>query len=351
MINLSNLEPVKVSTDLSSYSSFIYGIPKIGKTTFVQSLYGQKVLFIATEKRHKVLAGAYVQYIGSWSEYMQVIAQLNTKAMHEKFDVICIDTVENLYDYLTATILAKYQEKEMGNADWGKDWTDLKKEWKKGLRIIERIGYTPCFISHAVQNTVKIPVAGVLESDVKENNMKKEEDKKTGEEYYTYDQYQPNLKDKVMSPINEMVDDILFMTNTIDTSGKEHRVIHLRSSLQWVAGSTFDNIAPVIPLSAQAYKNAVTAAIDKVDDSDKTDKKNTATLGEEKEIDFKALMKQTEDLGTKFFAANRGDEVTQIANEVFGTGNSIMDATPDQAELLQIAFNKMQSQFAKTLEQ
>ena len=39
-INLLNLEPIKASTDLASYTSFIYGVPKIGKTSFVHKLYG-----------------------------------------------------------------------------------------------------------------------------------------------------------------------------------------------------------------------------------------------------------------------------------------------------------------------
>lgn len=80
-INLLNLEPIKASTDLASYTSFIYGVPKIGKTSFVHKLYGDRVLFIATEKRHKVLVGANVQYVSNWIEYLQVLAQLQNKKL------------------------------------------------------------------------------------------------------------------------------------------------------------------------------------------------------------------------------------------------------------------------------
>ena len=33
-INLLNIQPHKVSNDLAGYITFIYGPPKIGKTTF-----------------------------------------------------------------------------------------------------------------------------------------------------------------------------------------------------------------------------------------------------------------------------------------------------------------------------
>ena len=33
-INLLNIQPHKVSRDLSGYITFIYGAPKVGKTTF-----------------------------------------------------------------------------------------------------------------------------------------------------------------------------------------------------------------------------------------------------------------------------------------------------------------------------
>lgn len=42
-VSLLEIEPIKVSKDLSSYSMLVYGEPKIGKTTFVHDLYGKRV--------------------------------------------------------------------------------------------------------------------------------------------------------------------------------------------------------------------------------------------------------------------------------------------------------------------
>lgn len=338
-INLMDLQPVKASTDLSSYTSFIYGTPKIGKTTFVHKLYGDRVLFIATEKRHKVLVGANVQYVSSWMEYLTVLAQLRNKKLQDKFDVIAIDTVENLYQMLEAYILSKYNTTEFGQVDWGKDWVDLKNDWKNNIQMIEKLGYSPLFISHATQILTKIPVSGMLQEDVNET-MTLKEDKKTKEKYYEFMKYAPDLKDKVMAPINKMVDNILFMTVTADEHMQEHRVIHLRETLQWQAGSTFTGIAPVVKLDADAYRQAVSDAIALIDDSQKKDEKESTGM-EYEELDFDALMKEAREIALHFHNANRMDEVQRIVDETFGAGNKLTDANKHQVQPLFIAVEKM----------
>lgn len=338
-INLMELEEVKASTDLSSYTKFIYGIPKIGKTTFIYKLYGKRALFIATEKRHKVLVGAKVQYVASWVEYLQVLAQLRNPKIREQYDVVVIDTVENLYAMLEAYILAKYGTTEFGEVDWGKDWVDLKKDWKDGLQNIEKLGYTPVFVSHATQVTTKIPVAGMLQEQVDET-MTLKKDKKTGEQYYEFLKYVPDLKDKAMAPINKMVDNILFMTIATDQNMQEHRVIHLRETLQWQAGSTFEGIAPVVLLDAEAYKKAVSDAIGLLDESQLKEEKESVGLQEE-ELDFDAIMAEARDLGMQFHNAKRMDDLQRIVNETFGAGMLLTEAKKHQVQPLFVAVQKM----------
>lgn len=338
-IDLLNLEPVKASTDLSSYTSFIYGTPKIGKTTFVHNLYGDRVLFIATEKRHKVLVGAHVQYVSSWVEYLQILTQLRNPKMKERYDLVCIDTVENLHTMLENYVLAKYGTTEFGQVDWGKDWVDLKQGWSSGLQMIEKIGYSPIFISHAIQKIEKIPVSGILQTQVNDT-MTLTKDKKTGEEYYEFLKYVPDLKDKVMAPINKMVDNILFMNVTTDENLQEHRVIYLRETLQWQAGSTFENINPVIRLDAKEYKKAIEEAIGKIDPSMTKPEKESIGLAQE-ELNFDELMKEARQLAMKFHTAERMPEVNRIVDETFGAGNKLTDATKHQVQPLFIAVQKM----------
>lgn len=54
-IDLLNLQPHKVSRDLSGYITFIYGPPKVGKTTFGTRAPGH--LLLAFERGYNALPG------------------------------------------------------------------------------------------------------------------------------------------------------------------------------------------------------------------------------------------------------------------------------------------------------
>lgn len=350
MINLKDIKPVTVSTDLASYSSLIYGSPKIGKTTFVHDLYGDRVLHIMTEKRFKALAGAYVQYVGNWTEYLQVMRQLKQDEFKEKFDVISIDTVDNLFDFLSKYVAAKYKENQVGERKdiWGADWKDLKEMWKDGLLKIEKEDYVPVFVSHSTQTTTRIPKNAILEANEEDlKDFNEVVDKKDGQTYLEFTKYVPDMKDRAMSPINKMVDNILFLTQTTDTTGKEHRVIHTRESLQWLAGSTFQNIKSPIPLDSESYKKAVTDAIMQVPKKLLSDDKKSDSEIKVSKLDFDELMKNAKKLGAKYAKANRMDIVKNIVDEVFGTDEKLTNATIGQVQQLSEAIGMLQDQLYK----
>ena len=352
VINILDLAPVKVSVNPADYSSFIYGVPKIGKTTLAYELYGERGLFLATEDRHKSLGGAKVQRITSWVEYLTVMNQLRQPGAKEMYDVVILDTVENLYNMLEKYIAAKYKEKAVGERDdlWGKDWTDLKRSWKDGLNMISEAGFVPCFIAHATENTVQIPASGVLQSDLEGvtaelKTIKDKNDKNKTLDVYEFNKYMPDLKDKVFAPINRMVDNILFCNTTLDIStGEEKRVIYLRDTLQWMAGSTFTDIEPIVPLSATEYIKAVENALGKVS---KKQTRKSIKYEAKKELDFNELMEKVKAAGKAFHENGKLDILTAISANVFGTGNKVTDATEDQVELLAQAWSLIE-QKAKT---
>ena len=338
-INVLDVQPNKVPTNPTEYSQFIYGISKIGKSSLAHEMYGERGLFIATEDRHKALAGAMVVRVNSWVEYLTVMGQLRQPEAREAYDAIIIDTAENLYRMLEKYVAAKWKEGSIGERDdiWGKDWTDLKNMWPDGLNMIPNLGYKPVIIGHAVQKKVQIPASGILESDlddVTSIELKTVKDKKTGEmlDVYEFEQYTPDLPDRAWSPINKMVDNILFINTTINaTTGQEQRVIYLRDTLQWRAGSTFENIDPVIPLSAEAFHDAVKRAIGTIDAEDTTSEKQEATNNK---IDFDGVMQEVKAWGGAFHKAGKLELLNAISNDVFGLGNKMTEASENQAELL-----------------
>lgn len=341
-INLKGITPNKVSDDFGAYSTFIYGTAKIGKSTFINELYGDRVLQIFTEKRFQHLEGAYIQYVSTWQEFMTVMKQLKDPELKEKFDVVSIDTVENLFNMLEKHIAAKFDEEMIGSGSvgYGKDWTALKDTWKDGLALIEKNGYVPVFVSHSKQVTTQIPKSAIMGNEADGIKGEIVEDK-NGIEYLEFQKFVPDGPDRMMAPINKMADNILFMSVTADANGNEQRVISLRETLQWSAGSTFANIAPVIPLSADAYKKAVKDALGSIDESKKTKDYVSKADIQGEELDFTSLMNEMKELGGKFMEAGRQEELQQATEQAFGPGVRATEAKPSQVEIVKTLVDEL----------
>lgn len=352
MASIFEIEPNKVPTNPTEYSTFIYGTAKIGKTTFAYDMYGKRGLFIATEDRHKALPGAMVIRINSWVEYLKVMGELRNPKAKELYDVIILDTTENLYGMLEKYVAGLWKEKNVGerNDIWGKDWTDLKKMWKNGLNMIPDAGFVPCFIAHAAEQTVQIPASGVLKSDlegatVELKTAKDPNNENKTLEVYEFQKYMPDMKDKVFAPINKMVDNILFANTTLDVStGQEQRVIYLRDTLQWMAGSTFKNIDPIIPLDAKEYDKAVKKALGKVSKKDTTKESSRHV---KTELDYDEIMAKVKSAGAAFHAAGKLDKLNNISESIFGIGEKMTDAPESQVEQLELALNKIEAKAAE----
>ena len=65
-INLLNIQPHKVSRDLSGYITFIYGAPKVGKTTLATQM--PKPLLLAFERGYNAIPGIMAQDVNTWGE-------------------------------------------------------------------------------------------------------------------------------------------------------------------------------------------------------------------------------------------------------------------------------------------
>lgn len=340
MVNLDKLEPVKVSTNIQSYSSFIFGPAKIGKTTFVENMAPGRVLHIMTEKRYKSLAGAMVVYVSSFPEYQQVMMQLRNKRFKEKFDIVSIDTVENLHRMLEKYVAQRFEENQVGERNdlFGQDWTMIKGMWFDALKKPEELGYVPNFVSHSVQEIVHIPKDEIQSTEEDTPTEYTEvRNKKDGKTYLEFNRFSPNLKDKDFAPINNMVDNILFFNDTINDQGESVRIIHTRPSLQWVAGSTFANIKPVIPMTVEDYSKALKEAIGKQSDNkeDFTDKRQSDADISTDEIPFKELEDRLQKVALKFKKAKKMQQLVEISESYVGKGNKVTDLKESQKEILQ----------------
>ena len=63
--DLLNLEPSKISRDLSGYITYVFGAPKVGKTTLARDM---GALIVACEDGTRALSNAYAQKAKNWAD-------------------------------------------------------------------------------------------------------------------------------------------------------------------------------------------------------------------------------------------------------------------------------------------
>ena len=339
--DIINLEPNKVPTDAKSYSTFVYGYPKTGKSTFVNDLYGEKVLFLATEHRHQAIAGAHVINVDSWAEFLQVMKLVRKPEIQEKYDAICVDTVGRLESYCEQYTLSKLGLDDLSEGSWGSGFGEYNKQLEKGLSLIEKCGLTPVFISHAKQETKKVLLSEAREEEKGKDGATVSKDKKTGKEYVEYQKTTPDVKNKFFNMINRIADNILFLDLSVDGEGREDRKIFYRDTVDHLAGASYKYMVEHTKLSPEAYKKAVEDAI-KAEGKDSTVDKSKEKMSDSSgQYDYDKLMSEVADLGKQLQNDGKADERNKVIAEVLGSGRKVKDLDESQAEVLAVLVDKL----------
>ena len=320
IIDLMSIEGQKISEDINSYTTLIYGTPKVGKTTFLTSLYDkERTLLIATEKGYKALPGVKVQDCGNWSMFMQIVKQLENPKVKEKFDVVIIDTIDLLYRYAKRFVLGKHSVDKLSDVAWGEGWSDFDTALFEGINRIEKAGYTLAFISHANSKTEKDPITGV-----------------------EFDKYYPTAKKQVFEIVYKMVDNIVFAGMTKDEDGKEQRILYTRESQQFLAGSRFKHMKTNLPLDPEVYKNALREAV-QAEGKGNIKKEREVAYIENETLDFDIIMKELNGVATKLHKEGKLNLLTSIIDKRLGVGAKVKDCKPEQVEVIKIILDEVKS--------
>lgn len=322
-INLLGLQPHKVSRDLSGYITFIYGPPKVGKTTLATQMPG--ALLLAFERGYNAIPGVIAQDINTWGEMKQVYRELKKPEVQEVYKTIVVDTVDIAADLCQKYICSQLGIDNMGDGGWGTNsWSKYKKEFEDVFRGLTMMGYAVVFISHSKTGVDK---------------------DQTGKEFgFT----KPTTQSSALQIIENMADLYCYARMYLGSDGEEKRVLTLRSPAGSgiSCGSRFKYIATEIPLSYDALTKAVGEAIDKEakehNNAFVTNERETVSVV--KDYDFDALIAQFEtmvgDLMTKdqpYYAPR----ITQIIEKYLGKGKKMSGVTRDQAELVYLVVTEI----------
>ncbi|AIS73926.1 ATP GTP binding protein [Lactobacillus phage Ldl1] len=341
---LLNLKPTKVSSDPESFNFLLFGESKIGKTTFINDLFGERVLNIMTEKRLGGVEGAKGVYVANYADVKSVLRVLKDKELQEAYDVISFDTIDNLYLYVDKYVASQYDEITVGTggADnlFGRDWRQRDAVWINLLKEIESLPYTTVFVSHETEVTKEVKMSVVNQSrelldeltEIGGNVVKK-----NGQQVMAYTYYQPDIDAKhALPPVLKMMDNILFVDKELNEDGTEKRVIRLRGSRQYAAGTTLKGMPDTIDFTAEAYREAIANAVES--NYSKINKKKTLhSDSDQKEIGFKELKSEVESLGKTFAKNNDLETLGAISKQVLPDGSKILSLEENRKEDLLIA--------------
>ena len=325
-INLLNIQPHKVSRDLSGYITFIYGPPKVGKTTLATQMPG--ALLLAFEKGYSALPGVIAQDITTWGEMKQVYRELKKPEVQEVYKTIVVDTVDIAADLCQKYICNQLGIDNMGDGGWGTNsWSKYKKEFEDVFRGLTMMGYAVIFISHSKTGTDK---------------------DQNGREYgFT----KPTTQSSALQIIENMADLYCYARSYVDANGDEKRVLTLRSPAGSgiACGSRFRYIAPEVPLNYEALTKALTEAIDAEakEHGNQYVTNERETIPVVKDYDFDALMVKFEDLVGKLMNKDQAyyaPRLTQIIEKYLGKGKKVAQATRDQAELIYLIISEIEDE-------
>lgn len=327
-INLLDLKPHVVSTDLSGYITLIYGPPKIGKSTFGARM--PKPLLLAFERGYNAIPGVIAQDITSWGEMKQVMRELKKPEVQENFKSIVVDTIDIAADFAQKYVCNQLGIENIGDGGWTTNgWAKYKKEFEDVFRTVAQLGYAIVFISHDKEKTIK-PQNGT-----------------------EYQQIGSSMQSSALSIIENMADIIGYAHPKVNPDGTTQRVLTLRSLDNSIrCGCRFRYIEPEIPFSYEALTKALQEAINKeaLENNGQyvTNKRQTISIA--KEYDFDALMKEFSEIAGKLMetaSAVNGPKITEIISKYLGKGKKISEATREQAELVYLIVQEIKDTLLK----
>lgn len=216
-------KPTPPMQRLEDYIIFLYGPPKIGKTTWASQM--DRPLFLATESGLRAIAAFQIP-ISSWSDFLKAAALIATDG-HD-FRTIVIDTVDNLYAYCAHHIYRQHGIHHESDLEWGKGWALVRGEFMRALNKLALLPYGLVMISHS-------------------------EDREIKSRTHTVTRTVPTLPRGARAVAVNMADIILYAD--LDTTGDEpRRVVRTQPSDRYEAGMRTGRLPDPLPLDFAAFK-------------------------------------------------------------------------------------------------
>lgn len=308
-MDLLNLQPHKVSRDLSGYITYIYGAPKTGKTTLASQM-GDSLL-LAFEPGYHALPGVIAQDITSWGEMRQAYRELKKPEVKERFSAVIVDTIDIAADRCKKYICSQNNIEDLGDLGFGKGWMKFKDEFNDIFRGLTQLGYAVFFIGHDKLETKTDSAGNVISSTIR-----------------------PALSNATRTVISGMAD---IYGYAHQKNAGEMSVLTLRCSDGSIeCGCRFKYIPEEITTNYHELEKALNAAIEKeaaeYDNKFVTDEKIKVPVAPE--FDYEQLKAKFQDLVGQLMTKNQSNssKITSIVEQYLGKGRKVSECTAEQSE-------------------
>ena len=229
-MNLLPTEKSKPKGSLAEFTLFIYGPPKVGKTTFASGF--PDAVFLATESGHNALS-IFKSDIDNWEKFLGACREL-AEGKHG-FRNIIIDTIDNLYHLCRAYVCEKHKIEHEADMPYGKGYALIMNEFTRVLTKLSMLPYGLVLVSHSMVQEIQT---------------------RTG----TIHKIVPSMPEKPRKLILGMADLILFFDQEIvrgeDSQQSIHRVIRTQPSPNYEAGDRTGRLPEVLDLDYEAFVRA-----------------------------------------------------------------------------------------------
>ena len=333
MFDLSSIQPNKVSKDLKGYTIFVYGEPKVGKTTTAVK-FPKNILF-GFEKGYNAIPNIKAIPINSWSEALgwqsallkdakevkKMLDKDPNAAADQQFYTVTVDTADVAFDLCEKYVCSQNGVDAIGKIPYGQGWKMLEKEYDNFFRRFVDAGYGLIIISHNKVATFK--------------------DEK-GEEYQKITSTLGSTPRKIVNRLCDIIGYIKPVTEVTKEGVEVNRsIMFLRGTSKWEAGSRFKYMDPYIEFNYDNLVNAIHDAIDKEAENGNaayiTNERVTTTT---QTINFDEMYEKAFALIEKIITADEkyATNVSEIVERHFGIGKLLKDATRLQTEQVAMVY-------------
>lgn len=320
--SLLNLEPSKVSRDLSGYITYLYAAPKIGKTTFAKDM---GALILSCEDGTRAMTGAYAQIIQSWADIRTMARLLKDPRMKERYKALAVDTIDVAASLCEKYICNQFEVDKLGEVPYGGGWSAFKKEFEEVFRNIALQGYAILFISHDKEKTIT---------------------RQNGTEYI---KIVPTVPDTINNIVKNMSDIIGY---GYQDANSDNRYLILRSDGSVEAGTRFPYMAAKIPFGYKYLVEALNKAIDEEELHSGKDAVISEKIvrPEKVELNYDELIARfnkivsslIQENGEEKFNAYWAPRLVQLTDKFLGKGKKVNNCTRDQVEQLALIIDELE---------